>query len=104
MFHIEPLILERRAALVTLERERDETVEELLVRDTGCFEQLRVHACRREAGHRVQLVHDHFAVVGTHEEVDAREALTLACDKRVERAMLTELDRPLRKLPREAAL
>ena len=44
-----PLVLEPRPPLVPLERELDQPVEQLRVRDARGLEQLRVHARRREA-------------------------------------------------------
>ena len=75
----------RRAApaLVAFERERDESVEELRVRDPGRLEELRVHARRREARDRVDLVHDDLAV-RAHEEVDAGHPLALGGDERLD--------------------
>src|SRR5205807_1757664 len=61
------------AALVPLQRELDQAVEELRIRDPGRLEQLRVDARRGEARDRVQLVDEHLAVLA-HEAVRARHA------------------------------
>ena len=66
---------------------------QLGVRDPRRLEELRVHARRGEAGHRVQLVDDDLAVALAHEEVDACEPFALGGDERVDRALLHELDR-----------
>src|SRR5438270_2285160 len=86
------LELEMRAALVPLERERDEPVEQLRVVDAGRLEELRVHARRGEAGDGVQLVDDDLAVVA-NEEIDPRHALALPGHERVDRALLHRLHR-----------
>src|SRR5438876_8673274 len=66
------LVLEASLALVPLEGELDETVEELAVRDAGGLEEPRVEARRGEPRDRVQLVYDHLAVRLADEEVDPR--------------------------------
>ena len=71
---------------MALERERDESVEELRVGDSCRLEELRVHARRREAGDRVDLVDDDLAV-GAHEEVDAGHPLALGGDERLDREL-----------------
>src|SRR5665811_1753834 len=53
---------------------RDRPGHQLRVRDAGGFPELRVHRCRGEAGHRVELVEDDVAV-REHERVDACETL-----------------------------
>src|SRR5207248_8280890 len=60
-------------ALVTLDTEPHEAVDQLRQRHARVLPQLRVAARRREAGHRVQLV-DKYALAVLDEEVDAREA------------------------------
>src|SRR5436853_5747405 len=94
------LELEVRTALVPLERERDEPVEQLRVVDPGRLEELRIHARRGEAGNGVQLVDDDLTVLA-NEEVDPRHALALSGDERVDRALLHKLDRLLRQLRRD---
>ena len=84
------LVLQGRAALVPLEREADQPVEQLRVRDPARLEQARVDARRREAGDRVQLVHDGLPV-RRDEEVDAGHALALGCDEGVDREGLHAL-------------
>ncbi len=81
------LVLEARAALVALERQLDQPVEQLRVADAGGLEEARVHARRREARDRVQLVDDHLAVLAD-EEVDARHPLALGRDEGVDRELL----------------
>ena len=71
----------QRAPLVALERQPAEAVDELRVGDPGGLHQLRVHARRREAGHRVQLVHQHPLAVD--EEVDPREPLAAGVRERL---------------------
>ena len=71
---------------MALERERDQAVEELRVRDSRCLEELRVDARRREPRDRVDLVHDDLAV-RAHEEVDARHPLALGGDERLDREL-----------------
>ena len=46
---------------MTFERKLDEPVEQRRIRDPALGEQLRVHARRREAGDRVELVDDDLA-------------------------------------------
>ena len=70
-----------RAALVALERQPAETVDQLRVGDPGGLHQLRVDARRGEAGHRVQLVHQHPLAVD--EEVDPRQALAAGVRERL---------------------
>ena len=71
---------ELRAPLVALEGQVDQPVEELGIRHTGRLEELCVDTRRREAGDRVQLVHEHVAVFA-HEAVDARHALAFGGDE-----------------------
>ena len=75
----------RRSA--ALEREVDRALEQLGVRDSRRLEQLRVDARRGEAGHRVQLVDQHLAVVAD-EAVDARDPLALGGDERLDGELL----------------
>ena len=56
----------------------------IAVRDARRREELRVDARRGEAGDRVQLVHEHLAVV-TDEHVDPRHALAFGGDERARR-------------------
>ena len=80
-----------------LERERDQAVDEIAVLDARRLEELRIHAGRGEAGDRVQLVQHDLAVARAHEEVDAREAFALGRDERIDRPLLNERDRLLRR-------
>src|SRR4051812_46143467 len=79
---------------MALERELDEAVDELGVRDPGGLEELRVDARGREAGDRVELVDEHLAF-RLDEEVDACHPLALAGDERPHGELLHQLDRLL---------
>src|SRR5215831_115021 len=67
--------LELRAAGVALQREPDELVDQLGIRQPGRLPQLRIHRDRREAGNRVELVHEEPPSTLLEEEVDARHAV-----------------------------
>ena len=71
-----------------LEGQLDQPVERLGVADPRCLEEPRPDARRGEARHRVQLVEDDLTVGLADEEVDAREALALRGDERLDRAPL----------------
>jgi serine/threonine-protein kinase len=88
------LVAQARAALVPVERELHQAVDEIRVRHPRGLEQLRVDARRGEAGDRVQLVDEHLAV-GADEEVDPRHAFALAGDERLHGQLLDALDRLL---------
>src|SRR5205085_7296267 len=83
----EGLLLEQvaLAPFVALDRELDEAVEELRVRDPRGLEQARVEARSRKPRDRVQLVHDDLAVVGAGEHVCPDHALAVAGAERVYR-------------------
>src|SRR5689334_19004859 len=59
---------------VAFDREVDQPVDQLGVWDARSFPQLRVHADRREARHRIYLVHVELAGAALEEEVDTAEA------------------------------
>ena len=63
-----------RAAGVAVDREGDEAVEQLGVREPGRLPELRVHRDRREPGDRVQLVDEEAPARLLEEEVDPRHA------------------------------
>src|ERR1700682_3461391 len=59
---------------VTLDRERDQAIDQLRVRQPARVPHLRVHADRREPGDGVHFVQiEHLAVAG-EQKVDARHA------------------------------
>ena len=91
-------VLEVGAARVPLEREVDQPVEELAIRDPRRLEELGVDARRREARDRIELVDDDFSV-GPDEEIDARHPLALRRDERVDR----EAPDPLEGVVRDAS-
>ena len=73
------LVLERASgARAARARARSAGRASSRVRDARRFEELRVHARRGEAGHRVELVQHDLAVARAHEEVDAGETFALA--------------------------
>ncbi|CDN44222.1 hypothetical protein BN871_EK_00080 [Paenibacillus sp. P22] len=55
-------------------RQADEAVEQLLVRNARFLPEQRVHAVRRKARHRVHFVDQNLAVAPSKEEIDAGEA------------------------------
>src|SRR5882724_8977172 len=75
-------VQEARAPLVALEGELDQPLEQVPVRDARGLEQLCVDARRGEAGNRVQLVHQHLAVLAD-EAVGASHPLALGRDERL---------------------
>src|SRR5205823_11872590 len=96
----EPLELQPRAPLVALQRELDQPVEQLRVRNPGGLEELGVDARRREARDRIQLVDEHVPVV-PNEEVHARHTVAFGDDEALDRQPLDALDLLLRD-PRPA--
>src|SRR5438034_1940645 len=58
---------------VAFDRERDEAIEQLRIRESARLPQLRVHADRREARERVHLVQVQHAAVGGEQKIDARQ-------------------------------
>src|SRR3984885_13400189 len=65
--------LEGLLVAVTLDRERDQPIEERAVAQAGRVPQPRKHADGREAGDRVDLVDEQLARAPVEEEIDARE-------------------------------
>src|SRR6266850_7193495 len=57
---------------VTLERERDQAIEQSGIRKAACCPHLRVHADRREPGDGVHFVEVQHLAVARKQEVDAR--------------------------------
>src|SRR5206468_7109971 len=68
---------------VTLQRISEQTVQEFRIGDSRSFEELREHACRREPGDRVELVHEHLTRLGD-EEVDACHPRAAAAKKGID--------------------
>ena len=86
-----PRRLYAAGARVAFDRQPAEAVEQLRVGDPGGLHQLRVHARRREAGHRVQLVHQHPLAVD--EEVHSCEPLAAGVLECLQRELLHPLSR-----------
>jgi hypothetical protein len=85
---------------VALERESDEAVEQVLVRDPRRREEARVEARRGEPRDRVELVHHDLAVRLAHEEVRPSHPLARSRDERLERELARPLDLCLRQAGR----
>src|SRR5215210_1313695 len=81
-----------------LQRQLDQAVEQLRVRNPRGLEELGVDARRGEAGDRVQLVDEHLAVA--HEEVDARHPLAVRRHVRAQSEVADALDRVRRQARR----